>query len=130
MPGTDTAAVRRLIAAADEHQSDAERFAALHHPDVVLVNIAGRRVLGRPELRRAVSAALDGPLARVLTRIEVQDVRFPHPDVALVSAIKHVTDERDDPATALPSTGSVTYTAVRTDDGWQIAAVQTTPIPR
>jgi uncharacterized protein (TIGR02246 family) len=125
---SDVDDLHQLIAAADKHQSDVERFVELHHPDVVLVNIAGRRVLGRAELRSAMAAALDSPLAQVLTRIEVQDVRFPHPDVALVSALKHVSDERDVSTGALPSTGSVTYTAVRTGDGWQIAAVQTTPI--
>lgn len=125
---TETDAVRQLIADADRHQSDVERFVALHHPDVVLVNLAGRRLLGRTELRRAMAAALDGPLARVHTRIEIRDVRFPHPDVALVSARKQVSDERAEAADALPSTGEISYTALRTAAGWQIALVQTTPV--
>jgi uncharacterized protein (TIGR02246 family) len=129
---SDRDAVAQLIAAAEENQSDVDGFLALHHPDVVIVNLAGRRVLGRDELRRAMTAALDSPLAKVLTRIEVADVRFPAPDVALVSARKHVSDQRDTDtdtdADALPSTAEMTYTAVRTDIGWRIALAQTTPI--
>jgi uncharacterized protein (TIGR02246 family) len=94
----------------------------------VLVNLAGRRVLGRAQLRRAMTAALDGSLARVFTRIEVQDVRFPHPEVALVSARKHVSDEREGATDALPARGEISYTALRTAAGWQIAMVQTTPV--
>ena len=125
---SDGEAVRQLIASADQHQSDVERFIALHHPDVVIVNLAGRRVLGRDALQRAMASAMDSPLAKVLTRVDVRDVRFPHPDVALVSARKHVSDERDGSAGGLPVAGEITYTAVRTDAGWRIALAQTTPV--
>ncbi|WP_214403033.1 YybH family protein [Pseudonocardia lacus] len=125
---TDEDTVRELIAAADRYQSDVDRFVALHHPDAVVVNLAGRRVLGRDALRRAMASALDTPLAEVLTRIEVLDVRFPRPDVALVSARKHVSDEPGAAVDAVPSTGQITYTAVRSADGWRIALAQTTPV--
>jgi uncharacterized protein (TIGR02246 family) len=124
----DLTAVRDLVAAADRHQSDVEEFVALHHPDLILVNIAGRRVLGREALRTAMTAGLRSPLARVFTRLEIEDIRFIRPDVALVSCAKHVSDERDG-GSALPTKGSLTLTVVREPDGWKIAVAQTTPIP-
>ena len=124
----DLTAIRALVVAADRHQSDVEEFVALHHPDLVLVNIAGRRVLGREALRTAMTAGLKSPLAQVFTRLEVEDVRFIGPDVAVVSCAKHVSDERDD-GSALPTRGSLTFTVVREADDWKIAVAQTTPIP-
>jgi uncharacterized protein (TIGR02246 family) len=127
----DQKALRDLVSAADRHQSDVDEFVALHHRDVVIVNIAGRRVLGRDALRDAMTAALRSPLAKVLTRLDVEDIRLVGPDVALVSCAKHVFDQRDtgrDTGPALPATGSLTFTAVREPDGWKIALAQTTPV--
>jgi uncharacterized protein (TIGR02246 family) len=121
-------AIHALVAAADRHQSDVEEFVALHHPDLVLVNIAGRRVLGRQALRQAMAAGLASPMATVFTRLDVEDIRFIRPDVALVSCTKHVSDERGE-GPVLPTTGSLTFTVVREPDGWKIAVAQTTPIP-
>jgi uncharacterized protein (TIGR02246 family) len=122
----DVTAIRDLAAAADRHQSDLEQFVALHHPDLVLVNIAGRRVLGREALRTAMAAGLKSPMAKVFTRLEVEDIRFIRPDVALVSCTKHVSDERGEGPT-VPARGSTTFTMVREPDGWQIALAHTTP---
>jgi uncharacterized protein (TIGR02246 family) len=124
----DSIAIRNLVVAADRHQSDVEEFVALHHPDLVLVNIAGRRVLGRQALHEAMAAGLASPMAKVFTRLEIEDIRFIRPDVALVSCAKHVSDERGE-GPALPTTGSLTFTVVREPDGWRIALAQTTPIP-
>jgi uncharacterized protein (TIGR02246 family) len=119
-------AIRDLVAAAERHQNDVEEFVALHHPDLVLVNIAGRRVLGRDALRDAMTAALKSPLAKVFTRLEIEDVRFIRPDVAVVSCAKHVSDERGE-GSALPTRASLTFTVVREPEGWRIAVAQTTP---
>jgi uncharacterized protein (TIGR02246 family) len=100
----------------------------LHHLDLVLVNIAGRRVLGREALREAMTAGLKSPMAKVFTRLEIEDIRFIRPDVVLVSCAKHVSDERG-AGPALPTRGSLTFTMVREPDGWKIAVAQTTPIP-
>jgi uncharacterized protein (TIGR02246 family) len=124
----DLTAIRALVAAADRHQSDVKEFVDLHHSDLVLVNIAGRRVLGREALRTAMTDGLNSPLAKVFTRLEIEDIRFIRPDVALVSCAKYVSDERDE-RPALPTRGSVTFTVVREPDGWRIAMAQTTPIP-
>ena len=124
----DVTAIRDLVAAVDRHQSDVDEFVALHHPDLVLVNIAGRRVLGRAALRAAMTAGLNSPMAKVFTRLEIEDIRFMRPDVALVSCAKHVSDERGQ-ADTMPTSGSLTFTVVREPDGWKIAVAQTTPIP-
>lgn len=124
----DLTAIRGLVAAVDRHQSDVAEFVDLHHPDLVLVNIAGRRVLGREALREAMTAGLKSPMAKVFTRLEIQDIRFIRPDVALVSCAKHVSDERGE-GSAVPTRGSLTFTVVREPAGWEIAVAQTTPVP-
>jgi uncharacterized protein (TIGR02246 family) len=123
----DSTAIRKLVADANRYQSDVEEFVALHHRDLVLVNMAGRRVLGREALRDAMTAGLNSPMAKVFTRLTVEDIRFIRPDVALVSCSKQVSDERGE-GPAVPTRGNVTFTMVREPDGWKIAVAQTTPI--
>jgi uncharacterized protein (TIGR02246 family) len=129
----ETAAIRQTVTAAEKYQSDVDPFIALHTAEAIIVNIAGRRVLGRETIQRAMSAALEGSLSRVLTKTEVEDVRFVRPDVAIVSCIKHVIDQRtpstdEGVAEALPLTGSLTYLVVKERGEWRIALAQTTPI--
>jgi uncharacterized protein (TIGR02246 family) len=128
----DDDAIRSTIASAERHQNDVEPFLALHTDATVIVNIAGRRILGRDALRTAMTAAVASPLADVTTTIDVLDVRLLRPDVALVSCVKHVTDGRSPAARAdgaddLPAEGSLTYVLVRDDGTWRIALAQTTP---
>ena len=125
---TDEQAIRQLIADAEKHQSDVEPFLSLHTEDVVLVNIAGILVLGKQALRSAMTKALESRLANVITRTEVMDIRLVTFDVAIVSCVKHVSDENADATGELPSRGSLTYTLVKTPDGWRIALAQTTPM--
>jgi len=133
--GSDDAAVRQTVAAAERHQNDVEELIALHTADAVIVNIAGRRVSGRQAIDQAMRSALQSPLAKVLTRTEIEDVHLIRPDVAIVSCVKHISDERD-PASkdstgaTLPSEGRLTYVIVKGQDIWQIALAQTTPIHR
>ena len=122
------AAIAELVEAAVRHQSDPEAFLALHTDDVVIVNIAGRRVLGRSTFEAAMRSALASPLADVTTTVEVEDVRFLRPDVALVSCTKHVHDARAEPGAGLPPAGSMSYVVVDDGHGWRIALAQTTPI--
>jgi uncharacterized protein (TIGR02246 family) len=125
-------AIRAVIADTEARQSDADGFADLLTEDVALVNFGGRRVLGRDNVRQAMQQALETPFAQVYTRIEVVDVRFLRPDVALVSCIKHISDEREPPArdsnAPLSERGSQTFVLVRDRGSWRIALVQTTPI--
>jgi uncharacterized protein (TIGR02246 family) len=121
-------AIRALVEEAATVQSDVDGFMRLLTEDVVIVNIAGRRVLGKAAMREAMSAALQTRLARVITRNELLDIRFARPDVAVVSVIKHVTDENEDASGAVPSQGSLTLVVVDEGDAWRIALAQTTPI--
>lgn len=129
----ERAAMQRTAADAERYQSDVEPFIALHTPDAIIVNIAGHRVLGAEAISQAMSQALATPLAKVLTRSEIDDIRFVRPDVAIVSSTKEVSDERAPSSEggdggSLPSTGRLTYVMVRDDGAWRIALAQTTPI--
>jgi uncharacterized protein (TIGR02246 family) len=128
----EIAAIRALIADADRLQSDAEGFAQLLAEDVALVNFGGRRVLGRSNVHEAMRQALETPFAHVYTRNEIVDVRFLRPDVALVSCVKHISDEREpsarDSDAPVSERGSATFVLVSERGRWLIALVQTTPI--
>jgi uncharacterized protein (TIGR02246 family) len=128
----EIAAIRAVVADADSLQSDAEGFAQLLTEDVALVNFGGRRVLGKDDVRQAMTEALKTPLADVYTKNEVVDVRFLRPDVALVSSVKQVFDERDtsakDANAPLSQQGSMTFVLVKERHNWLIALAQTTPI--
>ncbi|ASR39644.1 hypothetical protein BAY61_25120 [Prauserella marina] len=140
----DLAAIRELVVAAQREQNELEPFLALHTDDAAIVNLAGRRVLGKQAIRDAMGAALASPLAKVFTRAEIVDVRLVSADVALVSCRKYVSDERDvedieatgegpevagaGKAGAMPTRASLTYVVVKTGDGWRIASAQTTPL--
>jgi len=124
--------IRAVVAAAENFQSDADGFTQLLTEDVSLVNFGGRRVLGRDDLHQAMTQALKTPFAHVYTRNELVDVRFLRPDVALVSCIKHVSDEREptakDSNAPLSERGSLTFVLVKEESNWLIALAQTTPI--
>ena len=128
---TDESAVRQIVARANDAQNDPGALLDLHTPETVIVNIAGRRVLGRDAFARAMSAALASTLSDVRTSVQIVDVRFPATALAIVSCIKTVHDERaDDDRTELPGIGALSYTMIRTTDGWRIAHAQTTPLVR
>ncbi|WP_156253453.1 SgcJ/EcaC family oxidoreductase [Pseudactinotalea terrae] len=117
----------QLVETAQLAQSDVETLLALHTPGAVIVNIAGRRLLGADDFRSAMEAALASPLADVTTTTEVHDIRYVRPDVAIISCTKHVTDARPGGGD-LPDRGALTYVAVREGGTWRIALAQTTPM--
>ena len=119
--------IRQLVERLQATQSDLEPFLALHTPDAIIVNFGGRRVLGGDDLRRAMEAGLASPLAQVTTTAEIDDIRFPRPDVAIISCTKHVSDQRDTTET-FATEGRLTYIAVEEDGEWRIALAQTTPV--
>ncbi|WP_405020694.1 SgcJ/EcaC family oxidoreductase [Kitasatospora sp. NBC_00070] len=124
------AAVRQVIEDAGTHQNDPAHFIPLHTAETSVVNFGGRRVQGRETLREAMTAALASPPADVLTRVEIEEIRFLRPDVALVACVKQVFDGRAaGQAGALPaSSGRLMYVLTEEADGWRIASAQTTPI--
>jgi uncharacterized protein (TIGR02246 family) len=124
------AAIHDLVRLAHLRQSDTEGLIDLHTPDALVVNIAGRRVIGREAFREAMSKALASQLANVTTSTEIDQVLFIAPDVAVVSCTKSVSDNREVSASlaSLPSRGYLTYVLVRKEGEWKIASAQTTPI--
>jgi uncharacterized protein (TIGR02246 family) len=131
-PSHDSAVeeISDLVTAAVRHQSDPEPFLELHTDDAIIVNIAGRRVLGRADLAAAMRSAMASPLADVTTTVDIDDIRFLRPDVALVSCTKHVNDARSEPGDELPPAGAMSYIVINSGDGWRIALAQTTPMRR
>jgi uncharacterized protein (TIGR02246 family) len=124
----DSDAIRRVVEEAQARQFDIEPFLALHTDDTIVVNFGGRRVTGKQALRDAMTAALASPLAKVTTTSEVHDVFFLRPDIAIVSATKHVKDERD-AASTFATRGSMTYVLTKAANAsWLIALAQTTPM--
>jgi uncharacterized protein (TIGR02246 family) len=126
----DLGAIRAMVAEAERLQSDADGFARLLTDDVALVNFGGRRVLGRDNVREAMRQALKTPFAAVYTRNEVLDVQFLRRDVAVVSGLKHIADEREPAAgdAQLAERASLTFVMVKEHGAWLIALSQTTPI--
>jgi uncharacterized protein (TIGR02246 family) len=88
------AQVRRLVADAQEYQFDVAELMKLHDDDAVIVNMAGRRLFGRPAFEEAMQQALASPLQHVPTATVVDRVRFLTPDCAVVSCTKTVYDHR------------------------------------
>ncbi len=126
----DHNAIREVVSRAQEEQNNPNELLALHTPDVIIVNVAGRRVLGGEAFAAAMAMALASPLRDVLTEVEIIDVRLVTPDVAIVSCVKTIHDGRSDAeaSSPLPSTGALTYVVVRTGDEWRITLAQTTPV--
>ncbi|WP_433161935.1 SgcJ/EcaC family oxidoreductase [Kribbella sp. CA-247076] len=125
----DEQAIHELVQQADKAQSDADLLPELHTAEMVIVNIAGRRLFGREAFTEAMAAALGSGLKNVRTSVEIVDLRALTADVVLVSCVKTVYDERPDADPgALPATGALTYAVLRTSTGWRLALAQTTPI--
>ncbi|WP_326690563.1 MULTISPECIES: SgcJ/EcaC family oxidoreductase [unclassified Streptomyces] len=127
---TDEQRIRELVARSQEAQIDPDVLPALHTANLVIVNLAGRRLFGREAFTSAMTEALSSPLKDVRTSLEVDDIRFTTPDVAVVSLTKTVHDERSEAegSSELPSVGAMTYVLTRQGDDWRIALAQTTPI--
>jgi uncharacterized protein (TIGR02246 family) len=125
-------AIKQLVQDAAKYQNDPNLFLPLHANDVVIVNFAGRRVLGLNSLEHAMRKALSSQLSKVVTTNVVENILFLRPDVALVNCIKHVADNRDsveDKGAALPAEkGALTYVLVKGLEGWKISLAQTTPM--
>jgi len=124
-PGADLVAIRHVAAEAERLQSDPEGFSGLLTERVVLVNAVGRRLFGRDQVQAAMQEALKTPLANVLTRNEIVDVRFVQPDVAVVSGTKHISGEGGGPV-ASGSTATFTFLLVRESGAWRIAVAHNT----
>ncbi|MFJ6851375.1 SgcJ/EcaC family oxidoreductase [Streptomyces sp. NPDC091271] len=126
----DEQRIRELVARTEKAQTDPDVLPVLHTSDLVLVNFGGRRLFGRETFASAMAEALSSPLKDIRTTLEVDDIRFATPDVAIVSLTKTVHDERSEAEgpSELPLTGAMTYVMTRADGDWRISLAQTTPI--
>ncbi|MFF3765171.1 SgcJ/EcaC family oxidoreductase [Streptomyces sp. NPDC001922] len=125
----DEKRIRELVARTEKAQIDPDVLPALHTSGLVLINFGGRRLFGRETFASAMAAALSSPLKDIRTALEVNDIRFATPDVAIVSLTKTIHDERSEAdASEPPLTGVLTYVMTRAGDDWRIALSQTTPI--
>lgn len=113
-PG-DLLAIGHLVQQAQDAQGDVHALLALHTDWAVIVNLAGRRVLGAAAFADAMRSALRSQLGA---------------DAAVVSCLKTVYDERADTGSDqhIPTTGAVAYGLVKTDTAWRIALAQTNPM--
>ena len=124
--------IHAFVAEYQARQTDAGPFLDLHTDDTAIVNMVGRRVLGKTAFGAASRAALAGPMAKVITNLDIEDIRFATPDVAIVSLTKRVDDQRDTAERSesdgnFPSTGSLSLVLVDGSDGWRVALAQSTP---
>ncbi|GGR86497.1 hypothetical protein GCM10010252_26460 [Streptomyces aureoverticillatus] len=126
----DKQKIRELVARSQEAQNDPDVLPALHTANLVIVNLVGRRLFGRDAFASAMAEALSSPLKDIRTSLEVDDIQFTTPDVAIVSLTKTVHDERPEALDSpeLPSIGAMTYVLTRQGDDWRIALAQTTPV--
>lgn len=124
--------IRRLIADAQQHQFNVAELMELHDDDAVVINMAGRRLFGKPAFREAMEQALASSLQHVPTVTEIDRVHFVAPGCAVASCTKTVHDQRPQAEqTALPgSVGLLTYVLVQKQGRWVIASAQTTPLVR
>lgn len=126
-PHLERRQIEQVVADAERLQNDPDGFCRLLTPDVVLVNVAGTRLVGRDAVRQAMQAALRTPLADVVTTNEVDRISFVRPDVALMSGTKRVFIDAD--GTRSESfRACLTFVLVKDDGEWLIAAIQNTPV--
>lgn len=126
----DLHAIQDLVRRAHRSQHDVDALVGLHTEGAVIVNLAGRRVLGATAFAEAMSAALASPLADVHTTVEIVDVRPCGEDSAIASCIKTVRDERStgEADEGLPSRAALSYVVVKVEGAWKIALAQSTPM--
>jgi uncharacterized protein (TIGR02246 family) len=126
----EEAEIRRLVADAQKHQFDVVELMKLHHDDVVITNMAGRRVFGKQAFTEAMTRAMASSLQHVPTETAIDRLHFLSSDAAIVFCTKTVHDQRaaSEKAPLPASVGMMSYVVVRKDDGWVIAAAQTTPV--
>ena len=122
--------IRQLVADAQKHQFDVTELMKLHDDDVVVINMAGRRLFGKQAFAKAMKEALSSALQHVPTVTHIDRLHLVAPGVAVVSCTKTVHDHRPEPdKTALPGrVGTMTYVVVHKEGRWLIASAQTTPL--
>jgi len=123
----DVLSIEQVVADAERFQNEPENFSQLLTPDVVLVNVAGVRLIGRDEVYRAMKKAMMTPLANIITKNEVGHLTFLRPDVALMSGTKRIFTKSETLLTE-DAKARLTFVLVKNQEKWLIASIQNTPI--
>lgn len=125
----DIAAIEALIDAVAEGIGARDPDACVARFATDVRSITGQRLVGRAAVREAHVAVFASGGVPARARFDLVDVLFVRPDVAVATTGAHPAGpedpiDRDDPPTL------VTWTLVREDDGWWVAARQFTPMAR
>lgn len=117
--------LRRISAAWDAHDADA--FVAQYLPEAVVVLPGGVMQRGRAEICAAMAAGFAGPLRGTTGVDEPELVWFAAPGTAVVVSRTGFLMPGE---SALPPARQrrATWTLVRTEDGWRVAAYTNTPM--
>ncbi len=121
---SDEQAVRAVLSdlvAAWERQ-DADAYGALFTEDATYTTFVGTLYRGRAAIVESHRALFRSFLKGTTLADERIEVRFHGPDVAVVTSRGDVVKGRR----RKPLGKAQTYTLVRTDDGWRVAAFQNT----
>lgn len=120
----DVAAIEALI-------DDVAAGLAAQDPDVCVASFAadvhsvtGQRIVGRDAVRAAHVAAFASGGIPATPRFALLDITFIRPDVAIATTGAY----REEPVDLDAPPTIVTWTLVRQDDGWWVAARQFTPL--
>ncbi len=107
------------------NERDATAFAAPFAADGYVVGFDGSQMDGRDEIETEIGHIFSGHMtARYVAK--VRDVRFPHPDVAVLRAVAGLVPRGQSDLN--PDANAVqTLVACKRDGAWRIAVYQNTP---
>lgn len=127
----DRNSIKQLVADAEKFQNDPNEYTQLHTEDTIIINVAGRRITGREKFHQVMKEAVNTTLVDVPTKMDVKNITFIRPDVAVVSCIKHIFDNRDmsnEDRFEKDSKANLTFMMVKEQEQWLIASAQSTLI--
>lgn len=104
------------------NSADSKAYAGVFTPDADYVTFLGGHHKGREAIAASYAPLFKGLLNGSRLDIEITQLRFLTPDVALIQAAAAVIRRRRKRGTTRINTS----VAVRTDDGWLLAASQNT----
>ncbi len=123
--------INQLIADAERFQNDPDKYSQLHTEDAIIVNVAGRRIIGRDAFYQVMKEAVKTTLVDVPTKTDIKNITFIRSDVAIVSCLKLIADNRDIREKDKFEEGSKanqTFVATKEHGNWSIAMAQSTLI--
>jgi uncharacterized protein (TIGR02246 family) len=101
--------------------NDPDGFAALYAKDATVTLANGTYLHNRDEIRAYMAAGFEGPLKGTSGMDEVESIRLIGPDAA-------VAISRSGFAPPAGNVRRATWTLVRLDDGWRVAAYANCPM--